>query len=43
MKHGKVLNLGNIAEEKKKKVKELKGKKMYNELLEYANAMPPVK
>lgn len=40
MEHGKVLNLGNIAEDKQAKIKAMKTKKQYKELLDFANAMP---
>ena len=43
MENGKVLNLGQLAEDKKAKIKVMKSKKQYNELYSYANALPPTK
>lgn len=43
MEHGKKLNLGNIAEDKKTKIRLMKANKQYKELLDYANSLPPNK
>ena len=41
MQHGKVINLETMGQQKQNKIKLMKSKKQYNQLLEYANSLPP--
>ena len=43
MEHGKAINFSNMGQDKENKIKTLKSKKQYSELLEYANNLPPNK
>lgn len=40
MEHGKVVKYSSIADDKQSKIKVLKAKKQYNELLEYTDSLP---
>lgn len=40
MEHGKVVQYSSIAADKQSKIKVLKGKKQYEELLEYTDTLP---
>lgn len=41
MEHGKPINFTTMAAQKQAKIKAMKAKKQYAELLEYANSLPP--
>ena len=41
MEHGKPINFAGMAQEKQAKIKLMKSKKQYAELLYYANSLPP--
>lgn len=40
MEHGKVVKYNSIADDKQSKIKVLKAKKQYNEILEYTDSLP---
>ena len=43
MEHGKLVSYSSIADDKQSKIKLMKAKKQYAELLDYSNTLPPNK